>query len=97
MNVSCAQPLMKPFAFTSRKLKLVEPSTLADLNVITFKSASVLGSTNFNFLDVNAKGFINGWAQLTFIYTNAKLTGGNTRSEERRVGKEWRSRWSPYH
>ena len=21
----------------------------------------------------------------------------NTRSEERRVGKEWRSRWSPYH
>src|SRR3712207_7643108 len=22
---------------------------------------------------------------------------GNPRSEERRVGKEWRSRWSPYH
>src|SRR2546429_7244733 len=22
---------------------------------------------------------------------------GKTRSEERRVGKEWRSRWSPYH
>src|SRR5690606_40733626 len=22
---------------------------------------------------------------------------GNTRSEERRVGKEWRSRWAPYH
>src|SRR5258708_37656159 len=22
---------------------------------------------------------------------------GDTRSEERRVGKEWRSRWSPYH
>src|SRR5260370_42597434 len=25
------------------------------------------------------------------------LTGGHTRSEERRVGKECRSRWSPYH
>src|SRR5256885_10536518 len=23
--------------------------------------------------------------------------GGVNRSEERRVGKEWRSRWSPYH
>src|ERR1041384_8214177 len=25
------------------------------------------------------------------------LAGGNERSEERRVGKECRSRWSPYH
>src|SRR5258706_180260 len=25
------------------------------------------------------------------------LTGGGARSEERRVGKECRSRWSPYH
>ena len=25
------------------------------------------------------------------------MTGLNTRSEERRVGKECRSRWSPYH
>src|SRR5699024_11468583 len=30
--------------------------------------------------------------------TNANvLVGDNTRSEERRVGKECRSRWSPYH
>ena len=28
------------------------------------------------------------------IYTSGRLT---TRSEERRVGKECRSRWSPYH
>src|SRR2546422_8216392 len=26
-----------------------------------------------------------------------KMTGGLDRSEERRVGKECRSRWSPYH
>ncbi len=38
----------------------------------------MLGSTNANFLDVNAKGFINGWAQLKFIYSNAKLIGGQT-------------------
>jgi hypothetical protein len=49
-----------------------------EANVITFKSAGVLGSTNSNFLDVNSKGFINGWARLSFIYTNAKLIGGNT-------------------
>ena len=27
----------------------------------------------------------------------AKTQGADTRSEERRVGKECRSRWSPYH
>jgi len=56
----------------------VTASLCWEANVITFKSAGVLGSTNFNFLDVNAKGFINGWAQLTFIYTNAQLIGGST-------------------
>ena len=29
--------------------------------------------------------------------TNPKLVNVTTRSEERRVGKECRSRWSPYH
>src|SRR3989441_6416153 len=28
---------------------------------------------------------------------DAKIEGGQARSEERRVGKECRSRWSPYH
>ena len=49
-----------------------------EANVITFKSAGVLGSTNSNFLDVNGKGFINGWARLNFIFPSAKLVGGNT-------------------
>ena len=34
---------------------------------------------------------INAQKSLAFLYTN------NERSEERRVGKECRSRWSPYH
>ena len=29
--------------------------------------------------------------------TNQLAAAGETRSEERRVGKECRSRWSPYH
>ena len=31
-----------------------------------------------------------------FCY-HEKLSVAANRSEERRVGKEWRSRWSPYH
>ena len=31
------------------------------------------------------------------LQADAALVGGETRSEERRVGKECRSRWSPYH
>ena len=34
--------------------------------------------------------------KVAFIPT-ASLREGYTRSEERRVGKECRSRWSPYH
>ena len=33
----------------------------------------------------------------SLIATGALLAGGHRRSEERRVGKECRSRWSPYH
>jgi len=32
-----------------------------------------------------------------FLYRRYDLSEGQTRSEERRVGKECRSRWSPYH
>jgi hypothetical protein len=56
----------------------VTASLCWEANVINFKSASVLGSTNNRFLDVNTAGFINGWAQLTFIYANSVLIGGDT-------------------
>ena len=36
-------------------------------------------------------------ASFNFLYENAEKTSGDDRSEERRVGKECRSRWSPYH
>ena len=35
--------------------------------------------------------------KLKDILTEKKELGGALRSEERRVGKECRSRWSPYH
>ena len=39
---------------------------------------------------------INGWG-LKYFSINDKGHVAVTRSEERRVGKECRSRWSPYH
>ena len=35
------------------------------------------------------------WAQPLIV--KGTVTDGSDRSEERRVGKECRSRWSPYH
>ena len=32
-----------------------------------------------------------------FAYLECAWTNEISRSEERRVGKDWRSRWSPYH
>ena len=36
-------------------------------------------------------------ARMITEYTGLPVKGYNSRSEERRVGKECRSRWSPYH
>src|SRR5258707_9947535 len=36
-------------------------------------------------------------AAATFTYALGQIPGGYLRSEERRVGKEGRSRWAPYH
>src|SRR2546422_8994984 len=37
------------------------------------------------------------WTQLGLPALRSQERGGAERSEERRVGKECRSRWSPYH
>ena len=37
------------------------------------------------------------WAKLGRIQPGQEISCDNIRSEERRVGKECRSRWSPYH
>ena len=42
-----------------------------------------------NLLDTDTPGYTNIYRQM--------LRGAKVRSEERRVGKECRSRWSPYH
>ena len=38
-----------------------------------------------------------GGSSLSYVYLNQHPGDAHYRSEERRVGKECRSRWSPYH
>src|SRR2546430_5027459 len=42
---------------------------------------------------------VAGYQSVTQVVATGEFCfrGGLIRSEERRVGKEWRSRWSPYH
>ena len=47
-------------------------------------------NTNFDLIDQA----VNGAVAVTLASAG---TSGSMRSEERRVGKECRSRWSPYH
>ena len=71
-----------------------------------------MDKVNDNFLEVyNALGGntpttivnsgqleLTGSNKITFLYSDlASLPSASSRSEERRVGKECRSRWSPYH
>ena len=41
--------------------------------------------------------FLNIFIRLSFSAKTFKISRDQLRSEERRVGKECRSRWSPYH
>ena len=64
-----------------------------------------LNTTSASFLAVNPQGLIPVLVIGDLVLTEslaitlhlAKAHGGLLRSEERRVGKECRSRWSPYH
>src|SRR5258706_11876170 len=49
-------------------------------------------STSATFFDYDR----DGWLDL-MVVNYADFSTSNSRSEERRVGKECRSRWSPYH
>ena len=48
-----------------------------------------------NYVNVVASG--SNWSGLYTVCLNADGSGPMSRSEEHRVGKECRSRWSPYH
>ena len=78
--------------FTEAKIrKLYRESVLADNGVFELNKDEKLTPA--------ARGFLNDH-HIRIIcsgQTKGKTDSATTRSEERRVGKECRSRWSPYH
>ena len=61
-------------------------------------SAATAGEAAVDSTGKTTAGESSGGKSATGKTTTIKsTTGSDTRSEERRVGKECRSRWSPYH
>src|SRR5688572_33169513 len=62
-------------------------------------NAFALGDTDDNMRMMQVRGLIagQGWYDLRQHKLNPPWGADIHRSEERRVGKECRSRWSPYH
>ena len=73
-------------------LELVSISDFALSIVCLFLAGLTLGNSKTNKSPDTYLGFF-----IIFIGLSAFMGGLNHRSEERRVGKECRSRWSPYH
>ena len=77
-------------------------AALAMSSCRSVEKAIPLSSINgeWNIIEVNGSKIAPGESRtLPFIAfdTATGRVSGNSRSEERRVGKECRSRWSPYH
>src|SRR3712207_9335924 len=97
--------------FENRKIKRCSWSPVQEVRLKTFNGEAIWNAnwtpsmvsqlgvsgmyqTNFNVPGTKQPPFIPNFAALT---TGFFLLHKMTRSEERRVGKECRSRWSPYH
>src|SRR5256886_14302026 len=73
--------------FTPNKAKQMVPCS---------HDGHVIGDGILFYLDKDQLLFVGRIPTVNWIQFHAE-TGGYKRSEERRVGKECRSRWSPYH
>ena len=62
-----------------------------------YKNGYVVDSIhNINIANITKQVYLNSFSKLGFERM-LKVFKADIRSEERRVGKECRSRWSPYH
>ena len=78
---------------------LMQPSSV-DVRVDRY--FRVFRNSRYPFIDVKAQQedlteLVEVTDDEAFILHPGEFVLGSTRSEERRVGKECRSRWSPYH
>ena len=77
--------------------KLENAIFLVDASGVLYSSNGFLAqaSKTFNYLQTKSPTFLA--SNNSYHYINDIKKNLHTRSEERRVGKECRSRWSPYH
>ena len=75
-----------------------EDSATAVPNELTNAPTGAVGDIDLDMLmDVPVTMTVEVGRKSLAIKELLSLTPGSVRSEERRVGKECRSRWSPYH
>ena len=87
--------------------KIVLPSLVYDIAISGNYAYVANGDDGLRIIDVSDPaaptevGFFDTGSEAKGVYLNNDYAyvadGGDGRSEERRVGKECRSRWSPYH
>src|SRR2546427_13142850 len=80
---TCALPICYLFAKRSAKATGPDPEPEADTGISVTAAPATMAR--------------DGGSTVTITARNAGPTIAAARSEERRVGKECRSRWSPYH
>src|SRR5256885_10495289 len=83
-SLSRSDDSIRPTAFD--QVPIVDVATMAFCRRDTLLSAAAVARTSHAVF--RTSGETSGWVFEAM---------GSTRSEERRVGKECRSRWSPYH
>ena len=73
---------------------IVNPFIGTDYTGNTYPGAQV----PFGMVQLSPDNGLPGWDRIAgYFYPDSTIAGFSHRSEERRVGKECRSRWSPYH
>src|SRR3989449_5669132 len=94
IQVTCSYPGADPTTMANNIATPLEKQFLQipGLDIIT--SSSTQSNTSFTLQFVLSKSIIDA---ATDVQAAIQRATGKLRSEERRVGKECRSRWSPYH
>src|SRR3712207_9517459 len=96
-------PYTTLFRSGGKNIKNINPDRLLTLVGAVFQENILLSDTIFNNILIgNPNASYDDVIEASKIacchdFITSLPEGYNTRSEERRVGKECRSRWSPYH
>src|SRR5256885_14340837 len=102
-NTFVLKPSEKDPSTSIRLAELMKEAGLPDgvLNVVHGDKEAV--DAILHHPDIKAVSFVGSTPIARYIYATAAANGkrvqalGGAKNEERRVGKECRSRWSPYH